>query len=126
MRLLLDTHVFLWWLMDDERLPRTARAAMADARSQVYVSAASLWEISIKVALGKLDVGREDLVAEVGANHFLDLPITGTHAVAAGRLPRHHGDPFDRMLVAQAHQEDLTFLTGDPWVAQYDVATLNL
>ena len=123
MRLLLDTHAFLWWLGDIERLG-DARDAIAEASSLVYVSAVSIWEISIKAALGKVDVGSADLVAEIGANDFLDLAVTPRHAQLAGGLPRHHDDPFDRMLVAQAQLEGLTCVTRDPAFAAYDVSVL--
>ena len=124
MSLLLDTHAFLWWLMDDPRLGAEARAALRDPSSIVHVSAACLWEIAIKQALGKLEVDSPDLVAEVAANGFAELPVTGRHALSAGALPKHHDDPFDRMLVAQAQVEGLVLVTRDPALSVYDVATL--
>jgi len=123
--LLLDTHAFLWWLSDDPELRAEARAAIADPSSIVHVSAASLWEISIKQALGKLEVESADLAAEVPANGFVELPITGRHALDAGSLPRHHDDPFDRMLVAQARAEDLVLVTRDPALDAYEAQTLS-
>ena len=124
MRLLLDTHALLWWLADDPTLSAEARKAIADAGSVVYVSAASAWEIAIKRSLGKLEAP-EELDEALAANAFAPLPITIGHALAAGRLPNHHQDPFDRMLVAQAMAEGLTLVTRDENIAKYDVATLR-
>ncbi len=125
MRLLLDTHAWLWWLGDDQRLGRRARQALGNPRSEVYVSAASAWEIAIKVALGKLRLVKADLEAEIAANGFLELPLRTRHALQAGRLAPVHDDPFDRMLVAQAQAEDLAVVTGDPIFGRYGVAVLE-
>jgi PIN domain nuclease of toxin-antitoxin system len=122
--LLLDTHAFLWWLADDPKLGERARQAIADGSALVHVSAATLWEIAIKQALGKLNVESADLAAEIPANGFVELPITGRHALRAGGLPRHHDDPFDRMLVAQALDEGLTLVTRDPALEAYELSTL--
>jgi PIN domain nuclease of toxin-antitoxin system len=122
--LLLDTHTFLWWLADDPKLGERARQAIADGSALVHVSAATLWEIAIKQALGKLKVESADLAAEIPANGFVELPITGRHALRAGALPRHHDDPFDRMLVAQALDEGLTLVTRDPALEAYELSTL--
>ena len=124
MRLLLDTHAFLWWLNDDPKLRAKARAAISDPGASVYVSAATIWELSIKARLGKLDLEGTDPVGEIAANDFLELPISARHALAAGDLPRHHDDPFDRMLVAQAQLEDLVIVTHDSKIDAYGVATL--
>lgn len=124
MRLLLDSHVLLWWLMDDPQLGAAARTAITQPQGLVHVSAASLWEIEIKAALGKLDLGGADLLAELEDNQFLELPIAGRHAIAAARLPRHHGDPFDRLLAAQAQLEQLTLVTHDRVFADYGVTAL--
>lgn len=121
MTLLLDTHVVLWWLADAAALGATAREAIA--RSEVLVSAASAWEIAIKRALGKLHAPAE-LAEALAANGFLALPVTVDHALGAGALPRHHGDPFDRMLVAQARAENLTIVTADPRLSSYEVPLL--
>ncbi|HTQ79111.1 MAG TPA: type II toxin-antitoxin system VapC family toxin, partial [Thermoanaerobaculia bacterium] len=102
MKLLLDTHAFLWWLADDPKLRAETREAVADPKTVVYVSAASVWEIAVKARLGKLEAGSANLYEEIGANDFLELPISARHAVLAGALPHHHNDPFDRMLIAQA------------------------
>lgn len=122
MNLLLDTHVLLWWLAASERLSRKARQAIVES-DQTYVSAASIWEISIKVARGRLLV-QGDLETHLATNRFSALPVTVAHAIAAGRLPRHHGDPFDRMLIAQASIESLTLLTADERQAAYDIPVI--
>jgi PIN domain nuclease of toxin-antitoxin system len=122
-RLLLDTHVLLWWLADDPSLPAAARGAIAD-EPEVFVSAASAWEIAIKRALGKLDAP-DDLEGAVGASGFLQLPVKFDHAATAGVLPRHHEDPFDRMLVAQARCESLTLVTADKRLSRYPISVLQ-
>ena len=123
MKLLLDTHVLLWWLDDDARLDRSAADAIAGAEL-VAVSAASAWEIGIKQALGKL-VGPDDLPAELASNAFTELPVTVAHALAAGALPPRHSDLFDRMLVAQSRLEGLTLVTRDDRLADYGIAHLR-
>ncbi len=124
MRLLLDTHVLLWWLANDATLGAEARSRISNPDSAVYVSAATVWEMSIKKALGKLE-SPSDLLYRIGSNRFEPLSITASHAQAAGALPRHHDDPFDRMLVAQAMQENLTLLSRDPRMAPYGVDILH-
>jgi len=119
-RLLLDTHVVLWWLMDDDALSAEVKEAI-DTEAEVLVSAASVWEIAIKRALGKLD-GPPDLLDVVADSGLVELPIRSRHAVEAGGLPPLHRDPFDRMLIAQARCEGLTLLSRDPQVQRYDVA----
>lgn len=123
MRLLLDTHILLWWLADED-LSAPAREAIADPANLVAVSTASAWEISIKKALGKL-TAPDDLEQQVREGGFVPLPISLAHGVAAGRLPRHHEDPFDRMLIAQARAERLTIVTRDKRFEDYDVALLT-
>ena len=122
MRLLLDTHALLWWLADDG-LSDQARDAIADPANLVMVSAVSAWEISIKKAFGKL-AAPDDLERQVDQGGFTPLPISIAHGVAAGELPRHHDDPFDRMLIAQAFAETLTIVTHHKRFADYDVAIL--
>lgn len=115
MRLLLDTHALLWWLAGDARLSAAARAAIADATSTVFVSAATAWEIATKHRLGKLDatalMGRLDAV--LASQDFESLDITLDHAERAGSLTGAHRDLFDRMLVAQAHAENLTLVSNE-------------
>ena len=123
MRLLLDTHVLLWWLADDPSLGAEARTAIAAGESTVFVSAASAWEISIKQAVGKLH-GPSDLERQLAPNRFEPLAITIAHVYEAGTLPRHHDDPFDRMLVAQAMAAGLTLVTRDRRMARYGAVTL--
>jgi PIN domain nuclease of toxin-antitoxin system len=123
-KLLLDSHAFLWWLAEDPKLKAEARQVMADPSSIVHVSAASIWELSIKAALGKLDLDGADLVEEIEANGFVELPILARHSLAAANLPRHHEDPFDRMLIAQAQIEGLTIVTRDSAFRAYGVGLL--
>ena len=122
MRLLLDTHALLWWLADDGLTPQ-AQDAIADPANLVVVSAASAWEISIKKALGKL-AAPDDLEQQVRDGGFSPLPISIAHGVAAGQLPHHHEDPFDRMLIAQALAEGLTIVTRDKRFGDYGVGLL--
>lgn len=121
-RLLLDTHVFLWWQANDRRLRRDARDAIAEA-NLVFVSAASAWEAAIKVALGRLRIPGS-VEAGVIDSGFEKLPISFSHAESAARLPTHHADPFDRVLVAQARVEHLTLVTHDRRMKPYDVEIL--
>ena len=123
MKLLLDTHALLWWLADAP-LADPAREAIASPESTVLASAASVWEISIKRALGKLRTG-EDLSGAIGAAGFDPLPIGVDHAEAAGALPSHHRDPFDRMLVAQAMITGSTLVTRDRAYEPYGVPVLH-
>ncbi|MGI9119067.1 MAG: type II toxin-antitoxin system VapC family toxin [Acidimicrobiales bacterium] len=125
MILLLDTHILLWWLGDDPTLPPRAAEAITDSETSVAVSAATAWEIAIKRAAGRLEAP-EDLLDALEANHFAALAITASHAIAAGGLPLHHGDPFDRMLIAQARTEGLTLVSVDDRMAGYDVDLLPL
>jgi len=104
MKLLLDTHIFLWWTTDDPQLSATALELIGNSRNTLYWSAASSWEVSIKYELGRLplpDAPEQFLPAELGRNRIESLPIVDVHTLQAGRLPRYHRDPFDRMLVAQ-------------------------
>jgi PIN domain nuclease of toxin-antitoxin system len=119
-RLLLDTHTLLWWLSNDPGLTQVARAAIARPEADVAVSAVSAWEVSIKAALGKL-AAPQDLETQLARHRFSSLAVTVAHALLAGSLPRHHDDPFDRMLVAQARIEGLTLVTRDPRIGLYGV-----
>ena len=122
MRLLLDTHALLWWLADDPTLDASARDAITSSETEVFVSAAVMWEIEIKRASGRLRAP-SDLLETIEGGGFRELPVSGVHAVAAAGLPPHHADPFDRMLVAQAQLEGLTLVTRDERLRQYDVPT---
>jgi len=122
--LLLDTHVFLWWTGDDPALGPLARAAIADRENLVFVSAATAWEIAVKRASGKLDAPG-DIADWVRQDGFAELAIEIEHAALSAELPNHHRDPFDRLLVAQARSEELTLVTSDPEIMQYDVEILD-
>lgn len=124
MSLLLDTHVVLWWMADDQALSEDLKGRLDD-EPEVYVSAASVWEVAIKQAMGKLP-GPLDLADEILRSGFRELPITAEHAADAGRLPPVHRDPFDRMLVAQARCEGMTLVSHDPAVARYEVDLLRV
>lgn len=119
MRLLLDTHVVLWWLTDDDTLSADVKE-MIDTEAEVFLSAAAVWEIAIKQALGKL-TGPADLLDVLDRSGLVELPIRSRHAVDAGQLPPLHRDPFDRMLIAQARCEGLTLLSRDPQLRRYEV-----
>ena len=127
MKALLDTHAFLWWDLDDARLSDRARAIIADGDNQIVVSAASVWEVAIKAGKGRLDLPL-DLDAYVDDRlrryRWVAMPIDPHHAVRAAGLPMIHGDPFDRMLIAQAQLERLPLLTTDPAITRYDVETI--
>lgn len=123
-RLLLDTHVFLWWLSDDERLGPKCRAVLADTRNPVFVSAATAWEMSIKMALGKL-TAPDDVDSVVEDEGFSKLPISLFHGQMAGRLPNWHRDPFDRMLIAQCQAEGLELVSADGQMARYGIRLLD-
>ena len=123
MSLLLDTHILLWWLMNSPRLSTNARVAIEQAEI-VWVSAVSAWEIEAKRSRGLLRAP-DDLERTLGGFDLRPLSLTISHAIAAARLPMHHRDPFDRMLVAQASLESLTLLTADPQLAAYGVPILQ-
>lgn len=128
MRLLLDTHAFLWAAGSPEEFVPKARAAVADSSNEVFVSAAVAWEIGIKCALGKIDLPGEAaawFAARVRALGFGTLAISATHALAAASLPNIHRDPFDRMLVAQAQVEGLLLVSRDPAMRKYAVNVLR-
>jgi PIN domain nuclease of toxin-antitoxin system len=120
--LLLDTHIVLWWLTDDSTLSDDIKALL-DQEPEVYVSAATLWEITIKQTKGKI-IGPSDLAEQICNQGFRELRINFEHAITAGRLPLIHTDPFDRMLVAQAQVEGLTLVTRDPECQRYKVSLL--
>lgn len=124
MRLLLDTHAFLWWVADDERLSPRAAALIAEPSNEVLVSAATAWEVVVKSALGRVEVPTpvdRFLTAQIEANAFIPLPIHMRHALGLAALPQIHRDPFDRILVAQAVAEDLTIVSRDRVMDGYPV-----
>lgn len=123
-RVLLDTHAFLWWLDDSPKLGLKAREVIADTRNDIYVSAATTWEISIKKAIGKL-MAPDDMDTIVEDEGFLPLSISLFHGDQAGQLADHHKDPFDRMLIAQAQAEGLAIMTADEKFPPYRVKLID-
>jgi PIN domain nuclease of toxin-antitoxin system len=120
MRLLLDAHALLWWLDNPLRLSQEAKKLIKDGKNICYVSTATIWEIIIKKALGKLDIP-DNLEDVLTTNNFKSLSITISHSLAIERLPDLHRDPFDRMLIAQAICEELTLIKRDPDIIKYSV-----
>jgi PIN domain nuclease of toxin-antitoxin system len=118
LRLLIDTHLLLWWLEDNPALSETARALISDPENVIFVSAVSLWEIWLKESLGKLRLP-PDFEERLLAESFESLPLTASQTTPVASLPWHHRDPFDRMLIAQARAEDLLLLAADAVVATY-------
>lgn len=128
MRVLLDTHIFLWWDNDIDRLSEHAKSICQDSANTLILSIVSVWEMQIKQNLGKLDLRLplSDLVEDQRKTNGIEiLPITLPHVLALETLPRHHKDPFDRLLIAQANVEDLNVLTIDPMFKQYDVKLID-
>jgi len=126
-RLLLDTHAFLWWVGDDLRLSRAARRAIADAKNECLLSAASGWEIAIKVRLGKLGLSgkiERFIPEQMTANSIRELPIEIRHATRVASLPFHHRDPFDRLLAAQALTEELAIVSRDAIFKEYGITRI--
>jgi PIN domain nuclease of toxin-antitoxin system len=121
MRLLLDTHVFIWAVTGDRKLKPAIRSYIA-AADGTFVSAASIWEIAIKSRLGKIDGDVGAFAHAIEASGFEELPISARHAAAVATLPLHHADPFDRLILAQAHGEQLHLVTADPALAAYGQA----
>jgi len=124
MRLLLDTHAFLWWVDGGERLSKRARAAIANPKHECLVSLVSCWEIAVKLSLGKLRLAtpfQRFLPEQLAANGFAPLPIDLRHVARVADLPFHHRDPFDRLLIAQALEEDLAIVSADAVFRKYGV-----
>jgi len=119
MQLLLDTHILLWWVMADRRLSKSLATALTSTENEVAVSAASIWEIAIKRTLGRIEIDPNELVASLTADGFVELPVRSTHALKVGSLPRHHDDPFDRILIAQSIAEGRRLVTRDKWILAY-------
>jgi PIN domain nuclease of toxin-antitoxin system len=127
MRILLDTHAFLYWIMDSDRLSRRAREVFLDSGSVPLWSAASSWEVSIKYALGRLELAKppkEIFPEQLRRQRIGSLPVEHSHAFRVAELPLHHRDPFDRLLVAQAQVERLPILSRDPALRDYDVEVI--
>ncbi len=125
--LLLDTHVFVWWATDDDRISDAARAALANPDTPVFLSAVTPWEITIKHALGRLELTeapRPLIYGQIARHGYHRLDVTLEHVLAVAELPSHHGDPFDRLLIAQARTEGLTLVTADAAFAAYGIALL--
>lgn len=127
MNFLIDTHCWLWWLSEPERLNPTARRRIANRRNAIFFSAGSAWEIAIKAGLGKLKLSEpaaDYVPTRVSGQGMIPLPINQRHALQLERMPLHHRDPFDRILIAQAQIEGLAVLTADPQFRSYDVKIL--
>jgi len=127
MKALLDTHVFLWWVLDDERLTPFVRDFVADGNNELFLSSASCWEMMIKAKLGRLafpEPPEKYIPAQMNRNNLTGLPVQIVHALHIHRLPEHHKDPFDRMLIAQAQVERMPIITNDSLFADYDVKIL--
>ena len=125
MRILLDTHIYLWWLDDSPQLSPAARTMIQEAET-VYISSATLWEAVIKIGLGKLEADPADLVTGISESGFEPLPITPEHALALTGLANHHKDPFDRMLIAQAISEPLRLVTMDAVLSAYSELVIQV
>lgn len=127
MRVLLDTHTFLWWVTDAVGLSPRARKIISEKRNQIFLSAASGWEMAIKANLGKLFLPKNFetfILKQLWANAIEVLPVQMSHALHVYQLPNHHQDPFDRMLIAQSQLENLPIVTSDSQIAQYSVKVM--
>jgi PIN domain nuclease of toxin-antitoxin system len=127
MRVLLDTHAFLWWITDDPQLSSRARGIISNGENTLYLSAASGWEISVKARLGKLELPDNPaafIFEQLSSNAIIELPVKMNHALHVYTLPSHHRDPFDRLLVSQAQHEILPIITADKQIAEYDVKVI--
>ena len=125
--LLLDTHAFIWWATSDSRVSARARDAIADSHTPVVLSVVTPWELTMKSAIGRLeltDSPRSLVYSQVARHGYELLQVKLDHALAVGELPLHHGDPFDRLLIAQAHVESLTLVSADAVFDRYDVPVL--
>ncbi len=118
---MIHIHILLWWLCDNPRLRTQTRNLIASSDNRIYISSVSVWEASIKRTLGRLEFDPEELMAAIESGEFLEIAVTIQHGLVAGSLPRHHDDPFDRMLIAQAQVESLSIITHDAQFKHYDV-----
>ena len=128
MKLLLDTHIFIWWADDPEKLSHTALSALEDEANELILSVASVWEMQIKIQLGKLKLSlplKELIKNQQETNDLTVSPVILTHVLALDTLPFHHKDPFDRLLIAQSLEEDLTLVTADSKFSAYSVKLLQ-
>ena len=119
MRLLLDTHVLLWWSVADRRLSRAVRDILIAEETDIAVSAATIWEIAIKHVLGRIDVDLKELLSAMSSDGFAELPVRFAHSLTLQSLPRHHDDPFDRILIAQSITEGRRLVTRDQLILRY-------
>lgn len=119
MRLLLDTHILLWWVMADRRLSKTLANKLASTENDIAVSAASIWEIAIKRMLGRIEIDLDELLSSMTADGFTELPLRFAHSLRLESLPRHHDDPFDRILIAQSISEGRRLVTKDDAILAY-------
>ena len=127
MKILLDTHTFLWWITDDQRLSGRARDIISDGGNELFLSAATGWEIAIKVQIGRLKLPEEPIrfiLDQMRINAIQSLPVQMNHALHVSTLPQHHRDPFDRLLIAQAQLEELPVLSSDYQLANYQVEVI--
>ncbi len=125
MRLILDTHIFLWSFYEPERLSLKAFEIIKSA-DEVFFSSASIWEIAIKVRLKKINADPQELFEQIEANDFYELPVLSKHALAVARLPMHHTDPFDRLLIAQAITEPMRLITADAQLVPYSEIVIQV
>jgi PIN domain nuclease of toxin-antitoxin system len=119
MRLLLDTHILLWWVTADRRLSKPLTNVLASPDNDIAVSAATIWEIAIKRSLGRIDVDLDEMLSSMNADGFVELPVRFAHTLRLESLPRHHDDPFDRILIAQAIAEGRRLVTKDDAILGY-------
>jgi len=127
MKALIDTHIFLWWNTEDAQLSPRARKIIADGKNEIFLSAASAWEIAIKTAKGRLVLPEEPalyVTSRMSLHRFQPLPVQISHALRVYELPPHHADPFDRLLVAQCQMESLALITKDEEIRRYEVETI--
>jgi PIN domain nuclease of toxin-antitoxin system len=128
MKLLLDTHIFIWWADQPEKLSPTALSALEDEANELLLSVASVWEMQIKIQLGKLKLSlplKELIKSQQETNELTLLPVALTHVLALDALPLHHKDPFDRLLIAQSTEEDLTLVTADSQLSAHPAKLLQ-
>ena len=127
MKVLLDTHTFLWWITDDPKLSLRVRGIISDGENEIFISAVTGWEISIKAQIGRLKLPDEPqrfILEQLKINGMKSLPIEMRHALHVSTLPAYHQDPFDRILIAQAQMEDLPVLSADPEIGKYEVTII--